>query len=254
MTEEWYIYLAAFAGAVIAGSINTLAGNGSAITLSILTEMIGLPGNMANGTNRIGVLFNGFGSTWGFYKGGKLNLKDARPVIVTVVLGAIVGGLIALKISNEQFMGLFKFLMVAMFVVILVKPGRWLHTEQQRAMIPGPLLHFLYFLVGIYGGLIQMGMGVFFLAVLVLLARFPLIHANAVKVTVVAIYTVAMVAMFQYKGLIDWPIGLLMGAGQFVGGWYTARIASKHKNAGQWAYGLLVVIVLASLLSLFDII
>ncbi len=41
---EWYHYAIAIAGGVVAGAINTLAGNGSAITLSILTEVMGLPG------------------------------------------------------------------------------------------------------------------------------------------------------------------------------------------------------------------
>ncbi|MDX1479114.1 MAG: sulfite exporter TauE/SafE family protein [Saprospiraceae bacterium] len=251
MEIAWYIYVIAFAGAVVAGAINTLAGNGSAITLSILTELMGLPGNLANGTNRIGVLFNGIGSTWGFYRGGKLNLADSRTVIIIVVLGAIAGGVIALNISNEQFMWLFKGLMVVMLVVILVKPQRWLIKTRQAAQVPDLLLWPMYFAIGVYGGLIQMGMGVFFLAVLVLLARYPLIHANAIKVACVAIYTILMVGLFAYRGLIDWPIGLLMGGGQFIGGWYTARLASRHPAAGKWAYGLLVAIVLLSLLSLF---
>ena len=51
----------AVAGAFAAGVINALAGNGSVITLTILTELIGLPGNVANGTNRVGVLFNAAG-------------------------------------------------------------------------------------------------------------------------------------------------------------------------------------------------
>ena len=55
MQLEWYHYLIAILGSALAGSINTLAGNGSAITLTILTEPIGLPGNLANGTNRIGI-------------------------------------------------------------------------------------------------------------------------------------------------------------------------------------------------------
>lgn len=252
MELAWYIYVIAFAGAIVAGAINALAGNGSAITLSILTELVGLPGNLANGTNRIGVLLNGLGSTWGFHRGGKLNLSQGREVIITVVIGAIAGGIIALNITNEQFMWLFKALMVVMLVVILVKPARWLIRERQEAALPKPALIFFYFLIGIYGGLIQMGMGIFFLAVLVLLARYPLIHANAIKVFVVTIYTVLMVVLFEVRGLIDWPIGLLLGAGQFIGGWYTALLASKYPGADKWAYGLLVVIVLLSLLSLFD--
>jgi len=254
MNHEWYIYLIAFVAAIIAGGVNTLAGNGSAITLSVLTELIGLPGNIANGTNRIGVLMNGMGSTYGFYKGGKLNLDNSKVVIGVVVLGAVVGGLIAISITSEQFMSVFRFLMIAMLLVILVNPKRWLRTSQGKPLLPKPIMIFLYFLLGIYGGLIQMGMGVFFLAVLVLLDGYTIIHANAIKVTVVMLFTILMVIMFQIRGYMEWPIGLLMGAGQFIGGWYTARIASKHPAAEKWAYGLLVVIVVLSILSLFDIV
>lgn len=254
MDHEWYVYIIAFAGALIAGSVNTLAGNGSAITLSILTELIGLPGNLANGTNRIGVVMNAMGSTYGFHRGGKLNLDKSKLVIGVVVLGAIVGGIVAISITSAQFMGVFRFLMVAMLVVILVNPKRWLRKAQGKPLLPKPVMIFFYFLLGVYGGLIQMGMGVFFLAVLVLLDGYTIIHANAIKVTVVMLYTILMVVMFQIQGLIEWEIGLLLGVGQFIGGWYTARLASKHPAAEKWAYGLLVVIVVLSILSLFGVV
>lgn len=58
--------LIAFGGAFLAGIINALAGNGSIITLTVLTELLGLPGNIANGTNRVGVLMNAAGAMTGF--------------------------------------------------------------------------------------------------------------------------------------------------------------------------------------------
>ena len=58
-------------GGFVAGVINTLAGNGSVITLSILTEVMGLPGNIANATNRVGVLLQGIASSTGFIKNKK---------------------------------------------------------------------------------------------------------------------------------------------------------------------------------------
>jgi len=253
MHEPWYIYILAFIGAYVAGSINTLAGSGSVITLSILTELLGLPGNIANGTNRIGVLFNGFGSTWGFYKGGKLDLSNSKHILVSLSLGAVVGIIIAVNLTNEQFMGIFKFLMVLMLFVILVKPGRWIKKSRSERIAPMWLLVFLYFLMGVYAGLIQMGMGIFFLAVVVLLDGYPIIEANAIKVAIVTIFTLIAVVIFQMKGMIEWPIGLLMGAGQFLGGWLTARFASRHPKAEKFAYGVLVLIVVVSLLSLFDI-
>ncbi len=254
MEYDWYIYLIAFGGALIAGSVNTLAGNGSAITLSILTELIGLPGNLANGTNRVGVVLNGAGSTYGFYRGGKLNLSNTKNLILITVAGAILGLVIALRISNEQFMGIFKFLMLFMFFVILIKPSRWLKESNTSALLPKWIMYILYFLLGVYGGLIQMGMGIFFLVLAVILDGFTIIHANALKVTLVLLYTSIAVIVFHFQGLIEWPIGLLMGAGQFIGGWATAHFASRSPWAGKIAYGLLLIIVIASLLSLFGLV
>ena len=56
MELEVYHYVIAIVGGLFAGILNTLAGNGSAITLTILTELLQLPGNLANGTNRVGIV------------------------------------------------------------------------------------------------------------------------------------------------------------------------------------------------------
>ena len=46
---------ALLAGGLFAGIVNTLAGGGSLLTVPLLV-LLGLPGTVANGTNRIGVL------------------------------------------------------------------------------------------------------------------------------------------------------------------------------------------------------
>ncbi|HLF65954.1 MAG TPA: sulfite exporter TauE/SafE family protein [Saprospiraceae bacterium] len=251
---EWYHYLIALGGAFIAGSINTLAGNGSVITLSILTELVGLPGNVANGTNRIGVLFNGIGGTWGFFRGRKLVLKGTGGIVICVVLGAVAGGFIAIKISDAQFMTIFKYLMIGMLIVVIIHPSRWMIEQKMSALVPEWVTYVIYFILGIYGGLIQMGMGIFFLAALVLLNRYPMIESNALKVFVVTVYTLLIVALFHFRGMVEWPVGLLMGIGQFAGGWATARTISKYPGMNKVAYYFLIAIILLSLASLFRLV
>lgn len=247
-------YIIAFIGAFLAGVINTLAGNGSVITLSILTELLGLPGNMANGTNRIGVLFNGLGGSLGFFRGNKMHLPGMWRMILPVIAGAVIGAFVAIIVSNEQFIRVFRILMIVMLFVLLAKPERWLIDQKGVAgmhyMIALPLLLAL----GFYGGFIQMGMGIFYLAILVLGMRYPLVEANAIKILAVTIYTGLILFLFQWKGLIDWKIGLLMGLGQFAGGWITAHRAVRSPKANLWAFRLLVFIILLSLLSLFNLI
>ncbi len=251
---DFYLYIIAIVGGALAGAINTLAGSGSAITLTILTELMGLPPNMANGTNRIGILTQCWAGTYAFHKNGKLplNNKTWLYVILTVV-GAIAGVIVAVYVSNEQFKAVFSGLMVLLLFVILVKPKRWLQESDFDKKVNLCLAIPLYLALGFYGGFIQMGMGVFCLAVLVLVSHYNIIEGNAVKSFMVAIYTIIVIAIFQWKGLIDWKIGGIMAIGQTFGGWATATFASRYPKADVWAYRLLVVVVIFAILKLFGI-
>lgn len=250
---EWYVYLIAILGSMVAGVINTLAGNGSAITLSILTELIGLPGNIANATNRVGIASQSSVGTWVFYRHEKLDMQKSWAYILFTVIGSFVGIFVALTVSNEQFIQVFRFLLLIMFFVILVNPKRWLIDTQKQRPTNFYLVVPAFLLLGFYGGFIQMGMGVFFLAAMVLGAKYSLIDANAVKSAVVAIYTVVAVVIFHVQGLIDWPVGLLMALGQTIGGYLAAAFASKYQQANIWAHRILVAVVILALFKLFDV-
>lgn len=242
----------AFAGALIAGMINALAGNGSVITLTVLTELIGLPGVVANGTNRVGVLFNAFGAIGGFRGKRELDYSKQLQYIVPVIIGAIGGIYVATIVTSDQFMWVFKILMVVMLIVIIVKPERWLIERPERSLVPRWVEWPAMLVLGFYGGFIQMGMGVFYLAVLVLIGRLPLIESNMIKAVSVAAFTLIAVIIFAFNDLIVWPIGLLMGAGQFIGGWLAAHYAAKIPGASKWAYYVLVVAVSLSVIKLFS--
>ena len=253
MELSWEIILIIILGSGLAGCINTLAGNGSAITLTILTELIGLPGNIANGTNRIGIFTQSLFGVWAFHKNGKLSIRRSRLPIILATAGAIAGVIVAVNISNEAFKNVFRFLMVVMLFVILVKPKRWLRDTDTEYK-PNPWLAIpLYLGIGFYGGFIQMGMGIFFLAIMVLFARYNLIEANALKIVVISIYTIIVIGIFQSQGLIDWRAGALMAVGQSTGGYLTAHYASKYEQANVWAHRLLIVVVVLAILKLFNV-
>ena len=172
-------------------------------------------------------------------------------IVIVTTLGAILGVYLSLITSNAVFRDIFRYLLIVMLGVILVKPKRWLSVPQQEKYLSSWLSIPLFFALGIYGGFIQMGMGVFFLAVMVLIARYDIIQGNVVKVLVVTTYTLIAVGIFAWRGLIDWPIGLLMAAGQMVGGYLTATYASQHPKAGIFTYYLLIVVIIAAIAKAF---
>lgn len=249
-------YSIALVGAFLAGGINTLSGNGSAITLTILMEVLGLPADLANATNRVGIVTQSAAGTWAFKRAGRLDLPEVHKqemwrIVMVATAGAIIGIWLSLVVDNDTYRAIFRYLLFIMLLVVLVNPKRWLVTGKTEGRLSGWIAVPAFFALGIYGGFIQMGMGIFFLALMVLVAKYEIIQANVVKGIVVLIYTIVAVAIFWWQGLIDWPIGLLMAVGQTLGGYLTARYAASDPRAGKWAYRLLVVVIVAAIVKAF---
>lgn len=243
----------AILGGLIAGVVNTLAGNGSAITLTVLTEVLGLPPNVANGSNRIGILAQSITSTYEFKRKGVFSFEQVKPIIWPFIAGALIGVYFAVTISNEGFRSVFGALLIVLLLVILLKPKRWLQPELFDVHLPMWTKYILYMILGFYGGFIQMGMGIFFLAVMVLLSNYNMTLANALKLVVVGSYTILVLIIFQYNGLVDWKLGGIVAIGQATGGWITANYAARFKWMEKVAYYLLIIIILSALVYFYEL-
>lgn len=250
---ELWQYILLISGGFIAGCINTLAGYGSIICLTILMDVIGLPATIANGSNRLNVLSTGLIGSYIFHKNGKLDLKKGRIYIAITVIGAIIGIYIATIISNEAFKDIFKYLVIILFAMLLINPKRWLKEHSEDYQIPLWLAIPVFLAIGFYGGFIQMGVGLFILATLVLAGKYNLIEANALKIFVTTFYTIIATGIFWWKGLIHWEAGLLLAFGSAIGGYITSKYASQYKNAHIWAYRLLVFMIIVIILYQFEI-
>lgn len=250
---EPYYYIIAIIGGFLAGVVNTLAGNGSAITLTILTELLGLPGNVANGTNRVGIVFQTASAVVAFKRNDSLPIAKGKWIAIFMTIGAIIGVAVAINVTNEQFKTVFKYLMILMLFVVVVKPKRWFVEMDQPRNLPIWIIAIVYTCLGFYGGFIQMGMGIIYLAITVLFVRFKIIEANAIKNFIVGFYTLFVLAIFAYQGMVDWKIGGIIAIGQGTGGYLTAHYATRIPNADKYAYYLLVVVVILAVFSLFDI-
>ena len=112
----------------------------------------------------------------------------------------------------------------------------------------------LFFAIGIYGGFIQAGVGVFLVTALVLGVGYTIVHANAVKlIFVLALNIVAFVVFVLSPLEINWGIGALMAVGQSIGAWAAVRFAVTVKDANRWVRYLLIVVVIYSILRFFGL-
>ena len=248
---EWYFYPLIVAAGTLSGFINTLAGSGSLVTLPLLISL-GLPPTVANGTNRVAIIFQNIVGTSSFYQRKMLDLRGVLWLGIPAVFGSVIGAQIAVTLDEAIMKQVIGVVMVAMLIVILVRPNRWLRGELED--IRG---HFnwkqvvIFFLIGIYGGFIQAGVGVFLLAGLVLGVGYDLVRANAVKLGIALFFTVFALGIFMANGKVDWVIGLVLSLGNMLGAWLGARVAIQ--KGAVWVRRLLIAVVAVSAANLLGI-
>jgi len=109
--------LPASAGSV-AGVINTLAGGGSLLSVPLLF-FLGLPGDVANGTNRVGVLARNATAMRGFQRAGLPGPRLALPVLAAVLPGSWAGAWLTSRLDATAFERLFGLVMVALLIPTL---------------------------------------------------------------------------------------------------------------------------------------
>ncbi|MBW2206175.1 MAG: sulfite exporter TauE/SafE family protein [Deltaproteobacteria bacterium] len=251
---DWYIYPAVIAAGFGCGFINTLAGSGSLISLPVLI-FLGLPANMANGTNRVGILIQTVVSLRSFKKQNMLDFRGGIMLALPAIVGAIIGAQIAVNLDEHMLRRVIGALMVVMLVFILARPKRWLKGQLEvLGRRPRALELVIFFFIGAYGGFIQAGVGIFLLAGLVLGVGYDLVRANAVKVLIVLCFTAFAMVVFMINGQILWGMGLLLAVGNAGGGWVAAKLAIE-RGAGlvRWFLIAVVIVSAAKLLGLLDL-
>ncbi len=254
MDIAWYTYVLAILAGVLAGIINTLAGSGSAVTLPMLV-FLGLDASIANATNRVGVLVQNVVGITTFQRSGQFELSGGLWLTAPAALGGVVGAYIATQLDKGNMNLAIGIMLLIVLATILINPKKWLREKSEvQEGRPSLLTLGLFFAIGVYGGFIQAGVGVFLLSAMVLGAGYSLVHANAVKLMIVLAITAVALAIFILSPVqINWGLGTLMAVGQSIGAWAAARFATKNKNANLWVRRLLIVVVVVSIVRFFNL-
>ena len=112
------------------GFINTLAGGGSIVSLSVLM-MLGLPAPLANGTNRITIAIQTLTSAASFKQQKVLPMRKALYLSIPAVLGSLIGSWIAVDINEDVFEKAIGVIMIFMLVFILYKPQKFIYGRAE---------------------------------------------------------------------------------------------------------------------------
>jgi uncharacterized membrane protein YfcA len=220
------------AAGLAAGALNTLAGGGSLVLVPALMLVgLGMGASEANASSRVAILAQCLVGAATFARGGHLPRGVARVVVPPTLLGAVTGAYLATLVPDRVFQPMLLGTLALMALALLVNPSRFAPppgTEPRQvrglAAIAG------LFVAGLYGGVLQAGAGLVFLAILAGGLRYDLVRANALKALVMMVYIAATVVVFAVADMIHWLPAACMSCGTVVGAWGAARLAMGSRG------------------------
>jgi uncharacterized membrane protein YfcA len=242
--EPLQLAILALAG-IAAGFLNVMAGGGSLLTVPIMLFM-GIPGPVANGTIRIGILAQNITAVTTFFRRGYAEFRLSLSLAACAIPGAVAGALIGTQLDGEWFNRTVALVMVA--VMLIMAFGRKSSAASTPAAEPSrrQLIwgHVLMIGVGFWGGFIQLGVGFIIMPVLNRVMGFDLIRTNMHKVFIVAAYTAVALLVFASQVEMLWIVGLALAVGNSIGGWLATRMQIKQGEG-------IIKIVMYAVLSAF---
>ena len=238
-----------FAG-VLTGVVNTVAGSGTIFSLGTMV-LLGIPIEIANTTNRLGVLFQNIAGVVTFRRFGSFSeVKLPLSIVLSTLCGAGLGAFFAATIQSKSFESIALIVIMLMSVQttleIIGRTPALRRLKMSRLSMAAQLP--LFFFIGFYGGLIQIGVGILLLLGLRSFLNLKWNESNYFKLLVVLIYTVPTLAYFIWVDMIEWKAGLVLAFGQIFGAYMAARVTSINlKLQSLIPYFVLVMLLLTAI-------
>lgn len=204
-----------------AGLIDSIAGGGGLITIPVLLGL-GLPPQVALGTNKLQASFGSCSAMVHFVRAGTVNLRDAAIGVFWTTVGAVLGSYTVQQIDPGFLKKFIPFLLLGILCYTIFTPK--LGAEEVHPRLPRRLFYTLAgLLLGFYDGFLGPGTGSFWVVALMLGLGFDMRKGTGYTKLFNFTSNIVSLVVFVAGGHVLLWAGLLMGAGQAVG----ARVGAK---------------------------
>lgn len=243
--DEWYAYPLLIVVGFIVGFINTIAGGGSLLSLPILI-FLGLPSTLANGTNRVAIIFQTAIATAGFKSKGVSTFPFNLYLGASAFLGSIIGAQLAVGVSGAIFNRILAIVMICVVFIIAFGPKIGVKEIQERLTGKHLWLGIIaFFFFGIYGGFINAGLGFIMILFLHYINQMTLVRSNATKVAVVFMYMASALIVFALNEQVNWKVGFILAVGNGSGAWLASRVSVNKGDSFVKKFLIIMVSILA---------
>lgn len=215
-----------FVTGLLAGLVDSIAGGGGLLTVPVLLWS-GLPPALALGTNKLQGSIGTLASSFHFYRHGHIPLKGMLWPIVLTFTGSAAGTLTVQNIQAEYLATLLPILILLFAMYFMFSP-RISDKDAHQRLSMNAFGFIGGFGVGFYDGFFGPGAGAFYMVAFVALMGFNLVKATAHTKLLNFTSNISSLLFFQLAGLVSWPVGLAMGAGQLIGSSIGAHLSIRH--------------------------
>jgi len=227
MLEPWQLALLAVAG-FGSGWINVIAGGGSLLTVPVMV-FLGLPGPVANGTNRIAIIAQNITAVGAFFKNGLSDFRLSLTLSAAASVGAYFGAEAGVRLDGAAFNYVVAAVMIAVMILMATGEDKAKPRPDASAKAKNLVLgHVLMAGAGVWGGFIQIGVGFLMMPILYRVMGFDLVRTNMHKVFIALVFSIVALSVFAAKAPIAWDAGIALAAGNALGGWMGAHATIRR--------------------------
>lgn len=246
---ELIILLLVLITGLAAGFFDSIIGAGGLISVPSLI-FLGLPPQIAIGTDRFGTLGQTITAFFKFWKAKKIVWKYVLPLSIISLVGSIIGANILLKIDPKILQYVVGILLLILLPFIFLKKDAGItknKTTKTKIMIGLAI----YFFIEIFGGFFGQGTGPLAFYTLTFFLGFTMIEVLATGIIPWFVLSVSSIIIFALNGIIDYTLGIFLFIGMAIGGYFGAHIALKKGDLWVKRVFALFVIILGLKLLFF---
>lgn len=225
----WLTLSLLFGAAFVAGLVDAIAGGGGLITVPVLLS-IGLPPQVALGTNKLQASFGSGSAMLHFVRAGRVKLGDCWQGIVWTALGSALGVWALQLLDPGLLRRIIPWLLGSIALYLLFTPC--LGQEDIHARWSASIFYLVFgLLIGFYDGFLGPGTGSFWAMAFMLLLGYSMVRATAATKMMNFTSNATALLLFLLAGQVQYQAGFVMGVGQFLGARVGARLVT-HRGAG----------------------
>jgi uncharacterized membrane protein YfcA len=220
------IFLILFLGGFFAGFVDSIAGGGGLISLPVLL-FVGLPPQVALGTNKLQGAFGTLSSSYNYIRKKKVDLRASFTGIVFTFIGAAIGARLIQQLNPGFIKHIIPMLLLVVFVYTLM--ARDLGVKHRDALMSKRWFFFMFGLgLGFYDGFFGPGTGSFWTAGFLVMLGYDMTRAAGATRIMNFTSNIVALSVFVMGNNVLYSAGICMAFGQVLGARIGSTLAIKN--------------------------